>query len=356
MSLAFITLVVLFVVYVVSLFGSALPASRALLWLVFLLVLLVATIAPGALRPVANALHVEFLSNLILAGAVVFLVLQVLTDARAQYLTQNQLRLFACSLSAEKARSLSQASAAPATESVLVILPCFNEEESLPTLLPQLAALHAAHPQIGFCVVDDASRDRTPALLSAIAQERSARHPYNLGVSGALLTGFLLGLERNVSWFVQCDADGQHPIDEIPRLIEIAERERLDLLIGSRFVLGEETAAPSTTGMRRLGSKFLVGTLRVLFPRLKCTDPTSGFRVYSTKAARTFVSHMPERYPEPEMLAIAAIHKLRVAEAPVVMKPRETGVSSIMGFGAPAYMFRVLVSLVGHRLRMATNA
>jgi hypothetical protein len=178
-----------------------------------------------------------------------------------------------------------------------------------------------------------------------------------MGVSGALMTGMLIAEDCDVDFAVQCDADGQHPVEVIPDLIEVALRDGIDMLIASRFARAPlhvsergDSHDHSTTLLRRAGSIVLVVALRVLFPGIRMTDPTSGFRVYSRTAIRVFLENMPERFPEPEMIAIATGSQLRVGEVRVPMARRQGGTSSIAGLGGALYMVKVLSALLGYRL------
>ena len=135
-------------------------------------------------------------------------------------------------------------------------------------------------------------------------------------------------------------------------------RAQADVTIGSRFCRGWSwnRLAENTSSTRRLGSLILVFCLRLLFPRTVVTDPTSGFRVYSQRAMRLLLEHMPERYPEPETIALAVSKGLTVREVPVSMSQRQGGMSSLHGMKTAVYMVRVLSALLGLRLRALASA
>ena len=175
-------------------------------------------------------------------------------------------------------------------------------------------------------------------------------------MSGALLTGFLIARELGVSHVVQCDSDGQHPFDFIPELVRRAQAQQADLLIGSRFVqASEEDSAEhklaSTTWARWLGGRLISFTLCLFGARARIKDPTSGFRVYSARAYKKLIINMPEEYPEPESIALLSQAGLSIAETPVAMSARTTGVSSLAGLRSAQFMIKVSISLMALRLR-----
>ncbi|RYE89312.1 MAG: glycosyltransferase family 2 protein, partial [Myxococcales bacterium] len=276
-----IALLVVGVLYIISLFGRTLPATRAPLWWVFLLFLLVSTISPASLHPLARAFGIELVSNMVFALGLLFLLLQLVAESSAHFVLGQQHRRLVCALA-------SRGFPAPAPGvRVLVLLPCFNEQDSIPTMLPRLQRLCLEHPGITFCFVNDSSTDQSERVLRQQAPQNFVSHSVNQGVSGGLLTGFLIAQEHDLDYLVQCDSDGQHPVELIPALLAEARRQQADLLVGSRFAPRADGAPAdgddleSTTIWRRLGGVVLLVTLRLLFPGVRVTDPTSGFRVYS---------------------------------------------------------------------------
>lgn len=356
MSIPIIVAAGLFVFVVVSSFGSRLPADRSPLWWIFLAFILVAAWFPLWLRPVADFLRIELVSNLVLASAVLFLVFQLFLEIGAAFGTAKALRQVVAGaaarefLAARRARETSGEGEATAKlgPRVLVVVPCHNEEVSGPEVARRLSALASSH-SYDFCFVDDGSTDRTASVLGELVPGHVVSHLSNVGVSGVLMTGFTIARHGDFDYVVQCDGDGQHPIEEIPRLIERAEADRADLVIGSRFAASQ--SIESTTVLRRLGSLILVIALRVLFPSTPVADPTSGFRAYSRRASLTFLRAMPERYPEPETIALASRAGLKVVEVPTRMAPRMGGTSSLTGMKTAMYMIRVISALLGLRLR-----
>lgn len=216
---------------------------------------------------------------------------------------------------------------------VLAIIPCFNESGALPGLLDDFARNGSLCDTL---VVDDGSTDDTYRV--AVSRTRALRLPFNLGIGGAVQTGIRFAYERGYDFCIQVDGDGQHPPSEIARVLEVQAQTGASLVIGSRFL---SEVSFRTTWARRLGIGLLRVALRV-FHGIEVQDPTSGFRVLDRAAMRVFGRDYPQDFPEPLSLAIAASAGLKIAEAPVRMRAREHGQSSIQGLKSVSYMARVI--------------
>jgi hypothetical protein len=236
---------------------------------------------------------------------------------------------------------------------VLVIIPAYNEQDALGDVLDEVASLDL--PGIETIVVDDGSTDAT----ADVAHARGARVlqlSRNLGIGGAVQAGLRVAHRERFDCAVQLDGDGQHPPRELPALLDgLHLASRPDLVIGTRYA--RNGTAPESdherfqsTRMRRLGSWWLRSLLRGL-AGIRVSDPTSGFRVYGTRALALFSATYPYDFPEPESLAVARAAGLRVAEVPVAMRPRQGGSSSISGLSAPYYMLKVTIAIVLTYLR-----
>lgn len=227
----------------------------------------------------------------------------------------------------------------------LVIVPCLNEEQALPRLLDQLEAAREGlrdKAEVDVLVVDDGSVDKTADIARARGV-RVARLSHNLGIGGAVQTGLRLAARDDYDGAIQIDGDGQHPPDEIAKLLKAFEDEGApDLVIGSRFL---ERSGFQSTRLRRVGIVWLSFVLRMAV-RLKVADPTSGFRLFGKRALQLFDEVYPYDYPEPESLAIAQAANLRVLEIPVQMQERQGGSSSIFGLKAAYYMVKVTFAVL----------
>lgn len=350
---------VLFAGYVITRFGRVITASRALpVWLV-LLALGIILVVPDLLLPVASMFGVQVVSNLVFATMILFLLFESLTLAAEQTKSHRQLRRLVARLAqrefAAEAARREASTPAPSAGRALVVVPAYNEAESIAQVVTELGAVRVASGDaFDVVVVDDGSGDDTAQAARAVAGEGVyvLSHTVNCGVGGVLLTGFLIAREGGYDYAVQCDGDGQHPVQSIPELLRIAAASNSDLLIGSRFCEPAQTDA-STTALRRFGGRMISLVLATFGRRAKVTDPTSGFRVHSRRAFAMLARDMPDEYPEPESVALCAIHGLKVEEAPVRMHARQGGESSISGWKSAVFMIKVLTSLLSFRVRHA---
>jgi hypothetical protein len=355
MSPLFIAVLIGFFILVFSQFGARLAARHAVTWYLVSAFILVSAVRPQWLRPLADLLGINLVSNLVLAVLTMFLFMQMLEQYAETARSQRQMVRLVASLASLGFPSRPPPSREGSRLRVLVVLPCYNEAGSLPRLVPQLYALQASTPdmEVDFCIVNDGSLDETPALLQELVPMNHVSHQANIGVAGVLRTGFEIARRIGADYAVQCDSDGQHPVERIPHLIRIARARQVDMLIGSRFAPGgegTEDALASTTRLRRLGGLVVSTTLR-LFRGARVVDSTSGFRVYSRRAMGTLLRRMPDEYPEPESIALVALARLRIEETHVEMLPRTTGTSSISGLKSARFMIKVTSALLGLRLR-----
>lgn len=202
---------------------------------------------------------------------------------------------------------------------VLVIVPAHNEEESLPVTLDEL---RRKAPGLDVLVVDDGSRDRT----AQVARERGvavASHAVNLGVGGALQTGFRWAVREGYSVGVQLDADGQHDPACLEALLEPVLSGACDVSIGSRYVARSGYRAPVA---RRLGMMLFSAVVRLSVGQ-RITDTTSGFRAYARGVMEICQHDFPKDFPDAPLLIDLARRGFRLAEVPVEMRAREAGQS-----------------------------
>lgn len=245
---------------------------------------------------------------------------------------------------------------------VLIVIPAYNEEKSLPLLLRELrdwelnlAGADSAGEastdvpvvprgdlELEIAVVDDASRDRT-AKIARLGGARVLRLCRNLGIGGAVQTGLRLAQREGFDCAVQMDGDGQHPPSELAKLLIALDVEpKPDIVIGSRYLLRQGF---QSTLMRRIGILWLRAVLRLVVGS-RVTDPTSGYRLYGTRALRLFAQSYPHDYPEPEALVLAKAAGLHVVEVPVTMRERQGGRSSIRQLQAPYYLLKVTLAVL----------
>ncbi|HIW54093.1 MAG TPA: glycosyltransferase family 2 protein [Candidatus Ruthenibacterium merdigallinarum] len=225
---------------------------------------------------------------------------------------------------------------------ILIIIPCYNEEENIERVV---ANLKQAAPEADYLIVNDCSTDRS----AAICRDNGFSYvslPVNLGIGGGVQCGYLYAREHGYDITVQMDGDGQHDPAYLHRILAPVADGTLDMCIGSRFI---ERDGFQSSVMRRVGINFLSALLRVLCG-VHVRDVTSGFRACSKRLTAFYADHYAQDYPEPEAIITAVLGGYRVGEAPVVMRERMGGVSSISPFKSVYYMVKVSISLIVFRL------
>jgi glycosyltransferase involved in cell wall biosynthesis len=222
----------------------------------------------------------------------------------------------------------------------LAVVPAYNEEVALPTVLRKL---REQAPGFDVLVVDDGSTDDTAAVARANGA-RVLQHPFNLGIGGAVQSGFRYAQENDYDYCVQVDADGQHDAGEIARLEQaFAEDPTVDMVVGSRF-LTDDYRYPAPISRRTGIHIFAFICSRIVGQHV--SDPTSGFRLCNRRAISLFARDYPHDYPEVEAILMLHYHRLRMREVPVRMYERGGGRSSISGSGKSAYyMLKVLLAV-----------
>lgn len=226
----------------------------------------------------------------------------------------------------------------PAPRRPLVVIPALNEERALPAVLRELAE---PRPHIDILVIDDGSHDRTTAAARACGV-RVVRLPFNLGVGGAMRTGYRYALRNGYDAVVQVDADGQHDTAYIDRLL--AGLGKADIVIGARFAgMGDY---PAGRGPRRWAMRLLAVVLSRL-AKTRLTDTTSGFRAAGRRAMTLFAHHYPAEYlgDTVESLVIALRSGCTVRQEPVAMRPRLAGQASQTPLRSTVYLLRAVVAL-----------
>jgi glycosyltransferase involved in cell wall biosynthesis len=219
----------------------------------------------------------------------------------------------------------------------LAIVPAYNEQDSIATVLEEI---RTAEPDLHVVVVNDASIDGTAAVAER-AGATVLNLPFNLGIGGAMQTGYQYALEHGFELAIQVDGDGQHDPREIGRVLEPILDGRADLVVGTRFVEG---GGYRGTRLRRVGIHFFAAIVSLMV-RQRVSDTTSGFRAVNRKTLRLFAAQYPSDYPEVESIVLLSRHGLRMLEVPVQMRVRETGSSSITALRSIYYMVKVLLAL-----------
>ena len=220
----------------------------------------------------------------------------------------------------------------------IAIVPARNEEGALGGVLGELRAFD---PTLDVVVVDDGSTDRTAAVARAHGAA-VVRLPFNLGIGGAVQTGFKYALEHGYDQAVRLDGDGQHDPGEVPKLLAPLARGEADIVVGSRFAAGDGDYRPPLA--RRAGIRFFASLVSLLV-RQKVTDTTSGFQALNRRGIALFAADYPHDYPEVEATVMVIRHRLRLLEVQVRMREREHGHSSINTLRSIYYVVKVTLAL-----------
>lgn len=224
---------------------------------------------------------------------------------------------------------------------ILIIIPCFNEAENIPKLYQELSKLKISGFFISPLFINDESKDTTKQVLEKL-KVPFLDNPINLGIGGTVQLGFMYAFEQGFDIAVQMDGDGQHPPDELHKLLTPFLTDEADVMIGSRFI--KEDGFQSTVA-RRIGIRFFY-TLNKFLTGVGVKDSTSGYRAYNRKAFTELLNYYPDEYPEPEAITYLADKKLRIKEVSVIMNERLGGTSSIRRFNTIYYMAKVTFNIL----------
>jgi glycosyltransferase involved in cell wall biosynthesis len=229
-------------------------------------------------------------------------------------------------------------------ENVVAIVPAWNEAGAIGGVVDEVLAFD---PGIHVVVVDDASEDRTVA----VAERHGATVlplPFNVGIGGAVQTGFRYARDEGFEIAVRLDGDGQHDASELRRLIAPIRAGDADIVIGSRFVDPGGTYRPPFA--RRVGIRVFARLVSLLGGQ-KVTDTTSGFSAMNRAGIELFAIEYPHDYPEVEATLVALRSGLRLVQVQVDMRERQAGTSSITFVRSLYYIVKVMLALLVASLR-----
>ncbi len=225
----------------------------------------------------------------------------------------------------------------------LIIIPAYNEEKSIEKTI---ADIRKNAPEFDFVVVNDCSTDHTLEICKQ-AGATVLSLPINLGIGGAVQTGYLYAEKNGYDYAVQIDGDGQHDASYLAAMRDHMEEKKIDMLIGSRFIEGEGF---QSSAARRFGIRFFSGLIFCM-TRVRVMDPNSGMRMGNKKVIHMFAASYPKDYPEPESVVAAIQAGMKVEEYPVIMRERTGGTSSISPHRAVYYMIKVTLAILVERFR-----
>lgn len=224
----------------------------------------------------------------------------------------------------------------------LIIIPAYNESGNIEKVINNLTE---NYPQYDYIIINDGSTDNTKEICVR-NHYQVLNLPVNVGIGGAVQTGYRYAFENNYDAAVQIDGDGQHDVAYLDEMLKILESGRAEVVIGSRFM---ERQGFQSSYTRRIGINFL-SVLGWLLTGVRIKDVTSGYRLVNKKFIRIFAEDYPADYPEPEALVIAAVHGGKIVEYPVIMRERENGTSSINLKKSVYYMIKVTLAMLIRRL------
>ena len=221
----------------------------------------------------------------------------------------------------------------------IAIVPARNEAAAIGGVLDELRDFD---PALDVVVVDDGSNDRT-AALAASHGAAVVRLPFNLGIGGAVQTGFKYALEHGYDVAVRLAGDGQHVPAELPKLLAPVERGEADIVVGSRFLEGGDGEYRPPIA-RRAGIRFFARIVSLLVKQ-RVTDTTSGFQALNRRGIALFAADYPHDYPEVEATVMVVKNRLRLVEVPTAMREREHGTSHINALRSIYYVLKVTLAL-----------
>ena len=225
---------------------------------------------------------------------------------------------------------------------ILVIIPCYNEGNSLPLILEQLLQLKLpSHFKMEIAVVNDCSKDDTK-MVAELYPIIVLDLLVNLGIGGAVQSGFLYARENSFDLAVQIDGDGQHPPRELIKLLNYYDETKTSIIIGSRFLQQEGF---QSSFARRMGIRYF-HWLNKLLTGKNVYDSTSGFRLFDKAGIAIASEKYPDEFPEPASLVLFSKAGLSIKEIPVIMSERLAGKSSIRNFVSLYYCIKVTISML----------
>lgn len=231
------------------------------------------------------------------------------------------------------------------TPKILIIVPAYNEEANIASTLENLTGLKEKISSLEICVVNDGSNDRTKEVTREF-EVVQIELPQNLGIGGAVQTGYKYAYNHGFEIAVQFDADGQHNAEDLFQLIDPIIKDEADMVIGSRFL--KKTSYRGSV-MRRIGIYYFYVILRFL-TKQRFTDPTSGYRAINARVIELFIKNYPKDYPEPEVLIQLYKKNLRMKEITANMQQRQGGESSISSWRSVYYMGKVTLSILMQKI------
>ncbi|VGU07266.1 glycosyl transferase 2 family protein [Streptococcus pyogenes] len=225
----------------------------------------------------------------------------------------------------------------------LIIIPAYNESSNI---VNTIRTIESDAPDFDYIIIDDCSTDNTLAICQKQGFNVISL-PINLGIGGAVQTGYRYAQRCGYDVAVQVDGDGQHNPCYLEKMVEVLVQSSVNMVIGSRFITKEGF---QSSFARRIGIKYFTWLIALLTGK-KITDATSGLRLIDRSLIERFANHYPDDYPEPETVVDVLVSHFKVKEIPVVMNERQGGVSSISLTKSVYYMIKVTLAILVVKLK-----
>ena len=220
----------------------------------------------------------------------------------------------------------------------LIVIPAYNEGESIYNVITSVKSIDA---DADILVVDDGSHDDTETQ-SLQAEARVVSLPLNLGIGGAVQTGYIYAMKHGYDCVVQIDGDGQHDPRDLRKILSAVESGQADMVIGSRFI---EKTSYTPSFSRKMGILYFSKLVSLLAGQT-VTDTTSGYRAANRRVIELFAKYYPNDYPEAETIVYIAKNNLKIKEISVDMRERTAGKSSITPLKSLYYAIKVTLCLL----------
>lgn len=228
-------------------------------------------------------------------------------------------------------------------EKILLIIPSYNEEKNILKVYNEINTYNKQNKiKYDYIFINDCSTDNSETIF----KENNINHInliHNLGIGGAVQTGYKYALENNYDIAIQFDGDGQHDINYVSKIIEPIINKKSNMVIGSRFI--DDSSDFKSTKMRQCGIN-LISFFIKLFTHKKIHDTTSGFRAVDKKLIAEFAKYYPIEYPEPVSTVTILKKGYTISEVGVSMNERKEGTSSIKTWKSVYYMINVILSII----------
>jgi len=226
----------------------------------------------------------------------------------------------------------------------IVIIPAFNEEDSIRDVVSNIMKVH---PKMDYLIINDGSTDNT----EKVCRENGFQFitlPINLGIGGAVQSGYRYAMQNDYDIVIQMDGDGQHDPQYLDRIIAPIVEKKANAVIGSRFIENEGFQSSSS---RRFGIRILSDLIFICTGK-RIKDVTSGYRAVDKTLIKIYTNNYSRDYPEPEAIVTALVHGMKIQEIPVAMRERMTGKSSINLKKSVYYMIKVSLAVVIGRISL----